>query len=386
MSATAFVSFAVKARNFNSINETTHCSCRRKRLIVSMRDRSFWVLPHDKTAVTTALEANITHFLFTDNELKQQCSNIAHFSSIYVNGQNEFPGGVLAPLSSPEDVHHLMKQAGRYETVIIDPKDWKQIPAENLVASFQPSSTKLFAIIDSVEDASTMFTSLQSGVDGCILRTADISQIAPFAALMRNMSEDSNQSLQQQIIAAEITSLRPVGVGHRVCIDMCTILTENEGLMVGSSSQGLYLILSEAAETQYCPSRPFRVNAGPVHAYCLIPGGKTRYLAELKAGDEVTVVSNGGKSSRTATVGRAKIETRPLIMLETTFISEDGQSHHHNVFLQNAETVRVATVKGDNQFGMTSVAALTVGERMLLKTDTKARHIGMPIDEYLIEK
>lgn len=382
----AFVSLAGKAQKLNISKRETQCSVRAKRLAVSMRDRSFWVLPHDKNALTTALEANITHFLFTDNELKQQCSNIAHFTSVYVNDQNEFPGGVFAPLSTPEDVHYLMKQAGRYEIVVIDPKDWKQIPAENLIAAFQPSSTRLFAIVDSVEDASTMFASLQFGVDGCILRTADSSQIAPFAALMRNMSEDSNQLLQEQLVAAEITTLKSVGVGHRVCIDMCSILAENEGLMVGSSSQGLYLILSEAAKTQYCPSRPFRVNAGPVHAYCLVPGGKTRYLAELKAGDEVTVVSNGGKSSRTAIVGRAKIETRPLLMLETTFTSEDGHRYHHNVFLQNAETVRVATVKDDNQLGMTSVSALSIGERMLLRTDTKARHIGMPIDEYLIEK
>lgn len=54
---------------------------------------------------------------------------------------------------------------------------------------------------------------------------------------------------------------------------------------------------------------------GPVHAYVATPGGKTSYLSELKAGKEVIVVDQTGKM-RTAIVGRVKIETRPLILIE----------------------------------------------------------------------
>ena len=54
---------------------------------------------------------------------------------------------------------------------------------------------------------------------------------------------------------------------------------------------------------------------GPVHAYVAVPGGKTSYLSELKAGKEVIVVDQKGKL-RTAIVGRVKIETRPLILVE----------------------------------------------------------------------
>ena len=62
-------------------------------------------------------------------------------------------------------------------------------------------------------------------------------------------------------------------------------------------------------------ARPFRVNAGAVHAYVLLPEGKTKYLSELKAGDEVLVVRHDGATS-VAYVGRNKIERRPLMLVE----------------------------------------------------------------------
>lgn len=52
-----------------------------------------------------------------------------------------------------------------------------------------------------------------------------------------------------------------------------------------------------------------------MHAYVGVPGGKTRYLSELEAGKEVLIVDQNGMQ-RTAIVGRVKIETRPLILVE----------------------------------------------------------------------
>lgn len=59
----------------------------------------------------------------------------------------------------------------------------------------------------------------------------------------------------------------------------------------------------------------FTYTQGPVHAYVGVPGGKTGYLSELKAGKEVLIVDQNGMQ-RTAIVGRVKIETRPLILVE----------------------------------------------------------------------
>lgn len=351
----------------------------------AQRNKLFWLLPHDQSAVTTALEANISHFLFTDSQLFEKCSSVARFSATCLDQSNTFPGGVYVPLQCADDVKDLMHVAGRHDVVIIDPQDWKQIPVENLIAAFQQSSTKLITVVDSVDDAKTMFTSLQRGVDGCVLRTTDLSQIASFAALMRSANHDEGQ-LGSPFQPAKITRIHPVGVGQRVCVDTCSLIAENEGMLVGSSSQALYLVLSEAALVHYAPSRPFRVNAGPVHSYCLVPGGKTRYLSELAAGDTVLLANNHSTSYRTAIVGRCKIETRPLLMFETLLTAENGHLLYHNLFVQNAETVRLGVLNEENEPGMKSVSELKIGDRLMLKPDTAARHIGLPIDEYLVEK
>lgn len=62
-----------------------------------------------------------------------------------------------------------------------------------------------------------------------------------------------------------------------------SLLTPGEGMLVGSFARSLFLVHSECAESRYIASRPFRVNAGPVHAYVQLPGGRTGYLSELKA-------------------------------------------------------------------------------------------------------
>lgn len=52
-----------------------------------------------------------------------------------------------------------------------------------------------------------------------------------------------------------------------------------------------------------------------MHAYVAVPGGRTCYLSELKSGKEVIIVDHQGRQ-RIAIVGRVKIESRPLILVE----------------------------------------------------------------------
>lgn len=69
---------------------------------------------------------------------------------------------------------------------------------------------------------------------------------------------------------------------------------------------------------------------GPVHAYVAVPGAKTSYLSELKSGKEVIIVDQSGMQ-RTAIVGRVKIETRQLILIEAKVCICHGalESHAH---------------------------------------------------------
>jgi 3-dehydroquinate synthase II len=95
-------------------------------------------------------------------------------------------------------------------------------------------------------------------------------------------------------------------------VDTCSQMEHGQGMLVGNSSAGLFLVHAESVENPYVAPRPFRVNAGPVHAYIRVPGGKTRYLSELVAGDSVLCVDHQGRAQE-AVVGRMKIERRPLL-------------------------------------------------------------------------
>ena len=149
-----------------------------------------------------------------------------------------------------------------------------------------------------------------------------------------------------------------------------------EGMLVGSYSQGLFLVHSESMESEYVASRPFRVNAGPVHAYVMTPGNKTKYLSELETGDEVLTVDQEG-TTKIAIVGRVKIEKRPLMLVEAEY---DGVILR--TLLQNAETIRLVTEDGQPK----SVAELKLGDKVMVYLDPNARHFGMAIKESIIEK
>jgi 3-dehydroquinate synthase II len=147
-------------------------------------------------------------------------------------------------------------------------------------------------------------------------------------------------------------------------------------MLVGNSSRGLFLVHSESISNPYVAPRPFRVNAGPVHAYTRGPGGKTRYLSELTAGDTVQIVDAKGRIVE-AVVGRLKIEKRPL-MLVTAQVADVEIS----TILQNAETVRLTAPGGEP----VSVVGLAPGDKVLAAVETGARHFGIKIEETITEK
>lgn len=51
------------------------------------------------------------------------------------------------------------------------------IPAENMVAAFQDSSTALYATASTATDAQAYFEALERGTDGVVLHTDDPSQV-----------------------------------------------------------------------------------------------------------------------------------------------------------------------------------------------------------------
>jgi 3-dehydroquinate synthase II len=153
-------------------------------------------------------------------------------------------------------------------------------------------------------------------------------------------------------------------------------MAPGQGMLIGNASDAFYLVQSESEENPYVAARPFRVNAGPVHAYILNPEGKTKYLSELKTGDDVLVVNHDG-STQIAAIGRCKIERRPLIL-----VAAEVGGKKVSTILQNAETIRLVQPGGKSA----SVASLKKGTEVLIHREAGGRHFGMKIEETLQEK
>jgi 3-dehydroquinate synthase II len=147
-------------------------------------------------------------------------------------------------------------------------------------------------------------------------------------------------------------------------------------MLIGNSSQALFLVHSESVENPFVNTRPFRINAGPVHAYIRFANGETKYLSEVKSGDQALVVNFEG-TSYPAVVGRAKLERRPLVLIEA---EENGQPI--SVILQNAETIRLTAPSGKG----VSLVDLKEGDEVLVYREHAGRHFGMKIDETIVEK
>ena len=250
--------------------------------------------------------------------------------------------------------------------VIVRTPDWTVIPLENLVSRAE----RVIAAVGNRKEAELALGALEKGVRGVLLKTGDPSVIRDVGKLLKEGTGAVD------LVPFAITAIRPVGMGDRVCVDTCTMMEEGQGILVGNTSSAFLLVQAETQENPYVAPRPFRVNAGAVHAYALMPGGKTAYLSEIAVSERVALVSAGGQVTE-ACVGRTKIEKRPLLLVEA-----EGAGRRASLILQNAETVRLVGEDGRP----ISVAALKVGDRVLGATAEAGRHFGVAVKESIVEK
>ncbi len=342
-------------------------------------DRLVWVgaFPSEDSAdvrsvVSAALEAGFDQIVLDREEDGLQ--RLGRFSPILLRGDRfVFDGaeiGRLVALERPEDERAARSLRGTAKHVVVRATDWKVIPFENLIAAFQGSGTRLLAEVRTADEARLFFETMEVGVDGILIRPSSPRDLAAVRSIVESTS------VEVPLVSAKLTALRSVGLGDRVCVDTCSLLRDGEGMLVGNASSGMFLIHAETIESGYVAARPFRVNAGAVHAYILMPDGKTKYLSELRAGDEVLVADAQGRT-RAAVVGRVKIERRPLVLIEA-----ETAGGRHTTLVQNAETIRFVTPEGE----AVSVSELSPGDEVLVHLEEGGRHFGMRIRETVTER
>jgi 3-dehydroquinate synthase II len=254
--------------------------------------------------------------------------------------------------------------------LIVTGTDWKVIPLENLIAELQRYDVKIIFGVKTAEEARLAFQTLETGADGVLLDSGNIQEIKDTILAARELENESTE-----LESAVITRVEPLGMGDRVCVDTCNLMQKGEGMLIGSQASGMFLVNSESDDSPYVAARPFRVNAGAVHSYIKI-GDKTRYLSELRTGDAVTIIDSKGRQ-REGFVGRVKIESRPLMLIEAK-----AGDRILSAILQNAETIKLVGKDGNP----ISVAKLKKGDEVLVRLEEGARHFGKKIEETIIEK
>ena len=254
------------------------------------------------------------------------------------------------------------------------------IPIENIIAACDGGPTKVAARISSPEQVLGAAFALQIGVDALLvnentLQTALIAKSQRGEVATEPVYESENQELELSLL--EVIEVREGGVGDRVCVDLTSLLEPEEGMIVGSSSKSMVLVHGETVESEFVPTRPFRVNAGASHSYIMMADGTTSYLSELKMGDEVMVVKSDG-GLRNCVVGRVKIEKRPFIL----FRWKNENDNEAGVLLQQAETVRLISQSRE----LVSVTELVPGMKLLGWNGGAGRHVGQTISAEVDER
>ena len=272
---------------------------------------------------------------------------------------------------SNNDIEKILISAKKgLDFVIVEVKDWKIIPLENIIAKLHKIHTKIFAIAKNQAEVRKMFSILEVGVDGVIFSSSSINEIREALVYLGTRNFD--------LRPAKIIDIKEVGDGERVCVDTASMLHRGEGMLIGSRSNFLFLVHNESVGSAFTSPRPFRVNAGAVHCYTLSPDGTTNYLSEIETGSEVLVLDSKGRARR-VTVGRSKIERRPMLMIKAQVGDEIG-----GIIAQNAETIRFVKPNGH----LVSVTHLKKGDSVLVYSKSATgRHFGMEVsDEYILEK
>ena len=330
---------------------------------------------------------NVDGVLLNEHQFEALEEGESKFGRVLVQAQEMFEGGVTqfyaySPgressgrvdaveviVSDFNSLEVANKYASQNITTMVKFADHTKIPLEIVLAHADESPGQVFCHVTDETDGAITRHVLEKGPAGIIVPAASHSYV-------RRYRPEKQSSLE--LTTFTVQELSVTGAGERACIDTCSTFDGDEGILVGSFAHGLFLCSSETHPLPYMDTRPFRVNAGAVHSYVYLPDGRTKYISELSAGDVVAAVNQHGRL-REVVVGRVKIETRPILTIHAT----DDEGRRCSIAMQNDWHVRVLGPNGAVQ----NITELKAGDEILALSLNAARHTGLAIDEYILEK
>ena len=281
--------------------------------------------------------------------------------------------GVCIHIDSNESQTTALSYVGIVDWILLSGGEWTMIPFENLVAACQHSHTKIASFITIPEQAIGAAFALDTGVDALIVTPEEAlvqsAQVAKSSRLERLPTPEKIVEIRstEHLDLMTVTSVESGGTGDRYCLDFTSLFENDEGVLIGSSAKTLVLVKAETTPSEFVPPRPFRVNSGSPHSYIQMIDGTLKYISELQTGDAIATYSVHG-AIRESILGRRKIEHRPFLLIKV----KDRKNNDGHIFLQQAETVRLVSDKGEP----ISITQLKIGDSILGKASNHGTHIG----------
>jgi len=332
--------------------------------------KNFWIKidPFSEKLITAAIESGASA-VFVPEKNFEDIKKIAKIEILGKKKGDKILGKdfEIVKIKSKDDEKKVEELKGKIPC-IIENIDWTVIPLENLISK----TSNLIQTVKNSQEAEIALEIMERGADGIFLDTDSVNEIKKTGEIFQKFLTP-----KLKLKKAKITSIKPVSMSDRCCIDTTSLLSPGSGMLIGNSSKAFFLVHNENVESKFCAARPFRVNAGAVHAYIFLPENKTKYLCEISSGDEVIVCDFEG-NTRKVVVGRNKIERRPMILVEAKI-----ENKKISLVLQNAETIRLTATNGKP----ISITTLKKGDEVLVFLgNEKGRHFGEEICETISEK
>ncbi|GAB3009315.1 3-dehydroquinate synthase II [Actinosynnema sp. NPDC050801] len=323
----------------------------------------------DDPALLDTLPPTITRVLVTDAPVESP-----HLVTAVVDDQDALDrlttDAAFVQVRDDRTLKLACAAAVRLGHTVVAFTDPTKIPLEIVIAAADGAPGKLVTVVADLEEAAIVLDVLEHGSDGVLMAPRDANDVFKLARLL----EATTAPLD--LTTLTVDGITHNGLGDRVCVDTASHFQEDEGILVGSFSSGFILCCSETHPLPYMPTRPFRVNAGALHSYVLGPDNRTNYLSELRSGSTVLAVNSEGRT-RKLTVGRAKLESRPIL----TITAHSPEGVEVSLTVQDDWHVRVLGPGGK----VRNVTELQRGDELLGYIATEQRHVGIPIGEFCKE-
>lgn len=263
------------------------------------------------------------------------------------------------------------QDASNYDYLLVDFDLPTNIPLELIIARLQKGKTNILKPVTNLTDMEVCFGVMEQGSDGVAFSSIDIHEIIKVCEALQKQDH-----ALLELHPLTVTEVRHIGMGMRSCIDTTGLMTQDEGMLIGSTSQGGIFVCSETHYLPYMNLRPFRVNAGAIHSYVWMPNSTAEYLTDLSAGSHVLCVNTQGEI-RTLSVGRIKTEVRPLLLIKGESVGKEI-----NVIVQDDWHIRIMGADGQPK----NATLIKPGDQLLSYVSEPGRHVGIKVNETILEK